>query len=449
MNKFDLIVVGAGTAGALAARTAAELGLKVGLLDSKTKSDVGDKVCGDAVGKYHFDRLGISPPQGEELAGDIRGVDIYSPDMQTVFRCESEGLYGFIINRREFGQRLLREALDAGAELFDKAQAVNLIMKDNFVKGVEVKSNNDKYDVFGGIIIDASGFLTVLRRQLPKDWGVEAEVDEEDVTACYREIRQLSSDVEDEDYCKIYMNPEAAPGGYYWIFPKGKDKVNVGLGVQMVKGFKNPKRQLYGYVINQPLFKDSKLLAGGGGVVPTRRSIGSMVGNGIMFVGDAACQPNPIHGGGIGPSMEAGKTASQVTSKAIEKGDVSSKGLWAYNVEFMKLYGAKAAGLDIFRIFLQKCGADDLNYGMKHRLVKEEDILKASIGEDLKLNITDAAQRVFRGLRKLPFLRALRTTAHNMKDIKSLYRNYPRQQDFDEWLGKVNVIVREMKSLTF
>ena len=448
MNRFDLVVVGAGTAGALAARTAAELGLKVGLLDRKAKDDIGDKVCGDGVGKHHFDNLRISPPRGEELAGDLRGVDIYSPDMQTVFRCEG-GLYGFIINRREFGQRLLREALDAGAELFDKTEAVNLIIKDNCVKGVEVKSDNSKYDVFGDVVIDASGFLTVLRRQLPRDWGVEAEVDEEDVIACYREIRQLTSDVEEGDYCKIYMNPEAAPGGYCWIFPKGNDKVNVGLGVQMIKGFKNPKRQLYDYILNRPLFKDSKLLTGGGGVVPTRRSISNMVGNGILFVGDAACQPNPIHGGGIGPSMEAGKMASQVASKAIEKGDVSSKGLWAYNVEFMKLYGAKAAGLDIFRIFLQKCGADALNYGMKHRLVKEEDILKASMGEDLKLNITDAAERVFRGLRKLKFLMALRATAKKMRDMKSLYRNYPRQQGFDEWLQKVNDVIKEMKSLTF
>jgi flavin-dependent dehydrogenase len=147
--------------------------------------------------------------------------------------------------------------------------------------------------------------------------------------------------------------------------------------------------------------------------------------------------------------MIAGKLAAQTVCRAIEDGDLSTEYLWSYNVEFMKWYGAKAAGLDIFRIFLQKCGDDELNYGMGNRLIREEDVLKASLGEDLKLNVTEKARRLFRGLRRMPFLKALDKTAKNMKRMKSLYMRYPQPREFDGWLREVNDIVREMEEMTF
>ncbi len=449
--KSDIIVVGAGTAGSMAARTAAELGFDVCLIDRKRRERIGDKVCGEAVGRNHFDKLGVSPPRGDELANKVMGVDVYSPDGQTVFRIRGKGLYGFMINRYEFGQRLLNEALDEGAELHDEALAEKLIMKEGNVIGVELrdKKRNEKLKVYGSVVIDACGFHDVLKKYIPSSWGIETEIRGEDVAACYREIRKLSEEVDEPEYIRIYLSQRASPGGYYWVFPKGRDLVNVGLGVQMKRGFPSPKEMLYKNVLSKPLFLHSKVLNGGGGLIPTRRPMNNMVGNGIMFVGDAAYQPNPVHGGGIGPSMIAGKLAAKVACKAIESGDLSMESLWSYNAEFMKWYGAKAAGLDMFRIFLQKCSDDELNYGMRNRLIKEEDVLKASLGEDLKLNVTEKVERLFRGLRKMSFLRALDKTAKNMKRMKTLYTRYPQPREFDGWLREVNRIVEDMEEMTF
>lgn len=85
--------------------------------------------------------------------------------------------------------------------------------------------------------------------------------------------------------------------------------------------------------------------------------------------------------------MTAGKLAAQVACKAIEEEEVTRENLWPYNVAFMGAYGAKAACLDIFRVFIQKSTDPDLNYAMEHRLTMEEDILRASMSEDLRLNI--------------------------------------------------------------
>ena len=450
MATYDLVVVGAGTAGSITARTAAEQGYKVCLLDQKRKEKIGEKACGEAIGKHHFDELKISQPKGDELANNIVGIDVFSPDLRTVFRIKGEGLHGFMINRLEFGQRLLNEALDRGAELYDQTTVLDPIIKDEYVIGVKARDHikNELLEIFGKVVIDASGIASILRRKMPTNWKVETDTRNKDIEVCYLEIRELSTDLEDSEYLKIYLSQEICPGGYYWIFPKSSNNVNVGAGIQMVNGFPNPKKQLYNYVFSQPLFKSSKIIKASGGLVSTRRPIDCMVGNGILFVGDAACQPNPIHGGGIGPSMIAGKVAARIAYEAIEEDDTSQRNLWSYNVEYMKGYGAKAAALDIFKTFLQKCEDDDLNYGMENRLVKEEDILHASLGEDLKLNITDKAKRMFRGIKRLSFLKALSETSKRMKEIKNLYKQYPRFEDYDLWVQRIRGIFSEMEKMT-
>jgi len=131
---------------------------------------------------------------------------------------------------------------------------------------------------------------------------------------------------------------------------------------------------------------------------------------------------------------------------AVRALDVSREGLWQYNVEYMKVYGAKQAGLDIFRLFLLKSiSNDDINYGMKYHLITEEDLFKVSIGEDLHLNITEKTRRAFRGLRKLTMLRQLRDAASLLKKMKAMYRNYPSPEGFEEWRKEVNEIMKDAR----
>ncbi|MEM2352136.1 MAG: FAD-dependent oxidoreductase, partial [Thermoproteota archaeon] len=75
MYRFDVIVVGAGTAGCMAAWTAAKAGLSVCLIDYKDYDSIGDKVCGDAIGKHHFDNFGLAYPRGDELERTIEEVE--------------------------------------------------------------------------------------------------------------------------------------------------------------------------------------------------------------------------------------------------------------------------------------------------------------------------------------------------------------------------------------
>ncbi|MEM2961316.1 MAG: geranylgeranyl reductase family protein, partial [Candidatus Bathyarchaeia archaeon] len=383
MSKgYEVVVVGAGSGGSTAAYNFAKEGFRVLLIDRKSRDKIGEKACGEAVGKHHFENLGISPPTDEEVASRILGIDIFSPDQRTVLRVKGTGLEGYILNRLAFGQRLLNDAVDMGCELLDRNVVTEPIVRNDGVVGVRCREigRSVMKEINSKLVVDASGVDAVTRKWLLSVLDAREQVLEEDMEVCYVELREVKQ-INEPEYLRIYLDQSISPGGYYWIFPKGKNVVNVGLGLQMRKGFPNPKANFEEYVLTQDLLKGSVKIKGGGGIVPTRRPLCSLVGNGLLLVGDSACMPNPIHGGGIGPSMIAGKLAAEVGSQALESGSTSIGDLWEYNVRYMSAYGAKAAGLDIFRIFLQKCSNEDLNYGLANRLIKEEDILKASMGE--------------------------------------------------------------------
>jgi len=446
LNRYDVIVVGAGTSGCMAAKTLASAGLNVCLIDRKEEQLIGDKVCGDAVGKHHFDNLGLAYPKGEELERDMLGVKIYSPDLKTAFLV-GEGLTGFIINRHLFGQRLLKDAIDSGAVLFDSTHVSEPIIKNGFVKGVLAGNlkTGSKTELRGKVTIDASGFSAVIRSKMPPEIGIDQTINKEDYVISYREIRELKEEIEEPQFFKMYLNQKVSQGGYYWIIPEGGTRVNVGLGVSAVENL-NPKSQLYEYVLSSIFFENSAVIHGGGGYVPVRKPLDSHVGNGIVVIGDAACQVNPISGGGIGPSMMGGKIAGDIITEALEKGEPNQESLWPINVRYMKTYGAKYAGLNVFRIFLQGLTNEDLNYGMRYRLIKEEDLLKIALGEDVHINVTDATQRIFKGLGRLSFLRRLYNMVKILKRVKMLYMDYPDLPiEMPKWKAKSEELFREAR----
>ncbi|MCJ7721313.1 geranylgeranyl reductase family protein [Candidatus Bathyarchaeota archaeon] len=450
MNKFDVIVVGAGTGGCLTAKTIAKAGLKVCMIDRKEKQNIGDKVCGDAIGKHHFDNLGIVHPSGAELDQTIKGIKVYSPDMETEVNVQGEGVHGYLINRLLFGQRLIKEAKAAGTTLIDSTVVTEPILKNGYVVGVQTKElkTGKNSEILAKVVVDASGHSAVLRKKLPAEMGIEKEVKDEDVEICYREIRELTEPIADPGFCKIFLDLQRVPGGYYWVFPKSATTVNVGLGVAMTKGFPNPKDLYNELILSMPLFKGSRVLTGGGGLVPTRKPISPMVANGIIIIGDAACQVNPIHGGGIGSSMMGGVKAAEIIIQALKKDDVSRETLWPYTGIFMKEYGAKQAGLDIFRMLLQGLSNEEMSYGMRHHLITDDDLLKASMGEDLKLNMTEKTGRLFKGLGSLSLLKKLNATAKLMKEIKELYKNYPSSPEgLEDWEAKTSQVFEKAKNL--
>ena len=452
MEKYDAIVVGAGTAGCLTAKTIAEKGLKVCIIEKKKREDIGEKICGDALGEHHLKTLGLEKPTGGELEAKIDGIKIFSPDENTVFTIADKDFVGYLLNRRLFGQWVLKKATDKGATLQDNMNFRSPIIEKGAVVGLSAKNmvTGKVSEMRSKVVIDASGYFGMVRKQLPAELGIDREIENQDVEACYREIRQLKQENENTNFCEIYLNQKASPGGYIWVFPKGGARVNVGLGILMRgKTYPNPKQQLYETAFKKPVFDGSLVLSAGSWFDPVRRPWDNMVGNGVMLVGDAASLVNPIHGGGIGPSMLSGYLAGQQIAEALSKGEPTKEALWGYNKKYIEIYGKKQGALDVFKMFLLSCSDEDLNYGMNEKLMTEDDVLKAGMGDDFHLNITETAKRVFRGLRRVGFLNKLRITVTMMKGLRAHYNTYPTSPEgFEPWrLQTVKLIEDARKKL--
>jgi digeranylgeranylglycerophospholipid reductase len=446
MEKYDTIIVGAGTGGTMAARTLASKGASVLLVDIKAKQSIGDKVCGDVVGEHHITELKLGHPDNGAFEYNVKGIRIYSPDEETVFTAADQEFMGFMLDRTLFGQWLLGKALDAGAELMDSTMFMDPILENGAVAGIIAKRGTEKIELRSKVVIDASGFHGVIRKKLPQ-MGFEKNIANEDIELCYREIRKVKKMPEDSNYCEIYLNQEKTPGGYAWIFPTSENRINAGLGVYMEGNFPSPKDLFFKHVATRPIFEGSETIKMGGGFDPTRRPLDQLVGDGVMLIGDSASLVNPIHGGGIGPSMKSGVFAGEAILDSLNTNDFSMAGLWSYAHHFMTNYGLKQASLDIFRRFLIATDNTDIDYGMKYGLLKEDDLMAAGYGEEFEINITDVASRVFRGIQRMGLLNKLRLTHSMMKQIKAHYLDYPETpNDFDAWKTKTVSIIDEARS---
>ncbi|MCX8162139.1 MAG: NAD(P)/FAD-dependent oxidoreductase [Candidatus Bathyarchaeota archaeon] len=437
---YDVVVVGAGTGGCSTALFAARQGLKVCIVDVKKESDIGRKVCGDAIGKHHFDNLGLPYPW-DAIINEVKGMRVHSPNRSTVFEIVGEGVSGFMLRRHRFGQNLLREALNRGVELYDSTRALKPILDGGAVVGVIGERGGVRVEFKGRVTVDASGVIAVLRRNIPEELLPERFVKPEDIQVAYREVRTIGEGYDEYSYGDIYLSRAYAPGGYAWIFPRSDGTVNVGVGIQCKRGYPNPRTLLYKFLDSVRCVGDT-VIDSGGGLVPTRRPLVSLVADGFMLVGDSACQVNPIHGGGIGPSMYAGKLAAEAIVEAYDRGLFTAEGLWSYNVRYMRSYGAKQAALDILRRFLQDISDEDIDYGMSARLLSEDDILKASMYGTLKVKTLEKVKRFIRGSGRLKLLLRLRRISVAMNEVRRLYERFPRNiGEFRRWLYEARSIL--------
>jgi flavin-dependent dehydrogenase len=235
-----------------------------------------------------------------------------------------------------------------------------------------------------------------------------------------------------------------APKGYAWIFPKGIQEVNAGVGVTGGNGRGSPKNNFEKFKKVYPLLFGSTGKGGHGGAVPVRRPLMSLVANGVAFVGDAALQVNPIHGGGIGPGMRAGIILGEVAKEAIARRNLSAEGLWPYNTRYLANFGRRLASLEIFRRLLQSVSDEELNFGFEKRILKSKDLMSANRGDGLSLSAFEKLRRVKRGISKIGLLRKVQKASKLMKKINKAYAGYPlKSSNLDSWNLKILAILNE------
>jgi digeranylgeranylglycerophospholipid reductase len=455
MSTYDVIIFGAGSAGATTAIRAVQKGLKVLLVDKKVKSLIGKKTCGDAVANSHInlvqEKTGFPTPKGDEVKLIVKGLAIHPPNRKNPFRFQDDDSAGYILDRHLFGQRLLNYALDAGVELLSEYKFANFIVENEKIKGAVIRNTNTKEtkEVFASVIVDATGANAAVRRKLPKSlqkW-MEMDIDPVDMGYAYRKIIDLQegSAIDDAEYIHLYFIQTIARGGYAWVFPRGPHSANVGLG--------GPKSVTSGlpekyedFVATFPEFTNPTILHAAGAHVPIRRPMNSFVTDNFAVVGDSAFQVNPLHGGGIGDNMEAGIILADTIAEAKEKDDFSEKALWQYNTRYNKKIGAGHASLDIFRLVAFNMPNRVVNNIISRGILSNEELIAAIAGK-LEMSFLTILSKAIRSVDMLPSMLKIQKMTKKMNEIKDLYENqYPKTPDgIPTWLNEVEKLYKDLK----
>lgn len=326
-QRYDVIVVGGGPAGSMCAWKAAEAGMSVLLLEKDR--EIGMPVrCGEGTSLKELTRF--LPIDERWISQRTKRLNMVAPDGTKVL-INTEDL-GCVLDRRLFDRELARRAGETGAEIWTRAYVCGLEMSDNTMTGVQVVRQGQQQSIRARIVVGADGVESRVGRMA----GIKTHVAPKDMDVCYQ-MTLANVDV-DQDSCEMYFGSEVAPGGYAWIFPKGNRSANVGMGISGDNG-KNGSALKYFRQFVASHFDSYTVLnevAGGVPCVPTLKQI---TAPGLMLVGDAARQVNPLTGGGIISAMTAGQIAGEVAAAAIRKGDVSMEGLKAYPERWDKAGG--------------------------------------------------------------------------------------------------------------
>jgi digeranylgeranylglycerophospholipid reductase len=308
-NQYDLIVVGAGPAGSMAARFAAEQGVSVLMLEKDR--DVGYPVrCGEAISKAGVEEF-IEPDE-KWITAHINKFLFIAPDNTEVklqFDTEQEG---YVLERRIFDYELAKTAVKEGAQILTRAYVNGLLIDDDKVAGVKYEHNGEQKELKAKIVIAADGVESRVGR-----WaGLTTHIDFRDMECCTQITAAEISIAQDTLY--FYFGKDVAPEGYFWIFPKGENIANIGLGVSGMIG-RNFSAKSFLNNFMEKNYPDASVLTTIAGGVPSAITLDKISAPGIALVGDAARQVNPLSGGGIASGMIGASIAGRIAGEAIKR----------------------------------------------------------------------------------------------------------------------------------
>ncbi|MHA1504903.1 MAG: geranylgeranyl reductase family protein [Candidatus Heimdallarchaeota archaeon] len=425
-KQYDVIIIGAGTAGCLAAHTAVTSGLeKVAIIDRKPEKLIGNKICGDGIGINHLEnlqKLGFPIKEDNIIANQIQTARLISPDKEKEFTLPIQGKLA-IINRYTFGQTLLKEAVNEGAQLFDDCMFKTFEYENNQTKVTMVDKKGKASTIIAPLIIDSSGINSRIREEM----GIfddYAKLRDDEQYYCYREVTKIPNPSDTYTDSAIFeFNYKLTRGGYIWFFDRGNNEFNMGTGIpkSWIKQF-SPKDIYFKHMHNR--FSKIETLDSGGGFVPTRHPIPSHVKNNIILTGDAGLIVNPLHGGGLSPSLTTGYFAGKLAAELVPNEKLTEEDLWSYNTQIMQRYGLRYSLLDLYRILLQNIPDDELSKAFLEEYLPLGMIFYAR-EYDLLLSLSRELGQVWKEVPNKRF----QLLAQAIEDVNNINSIYPETPD--------------------
>ncbi len=364
-RRFDVVVVGAGPAGAHAAGRFARSGRSVALIDRRPMHESGAHWHNGVV-PWQFAEAGVAPPVPSATSPGARVNRMFGPDGTPAAVLEDGPTVR--ADMAALGASLRAIAVGAGVEMIDRVAVTDGGVDDHGrLRWVDIEPSvgtGAGVRLEADLFVDAAGRAGVLRRHVPMlaRWCPRVTGPQ----LCSATDAELT--VADPAGAAAFLDAHgAAPGDAVSILGNAggwstwQIRVSAGLDRAAI---------LVGCVANGRYGTGPKLLADlraretwlgdvvevGSGVIPLRRPYARFTAPGIALIGDAACQVFPAHASGIGSGLLAARMLVDAAADASDCGDEAV--LWGYQHAFQSRFGGLFAAYDAFRRMSTELGTD-------------------------------------------------------------------------------------------
>jgi len=305
-QDYDVLVIGAGPAGLMAARKVACEGYSVLMLEKER--DLGIKPCAEAISESDIAAAEI-PASSQFVTNNIDGAYVYPPDESQSTKIMGKG---YVLNKPLFLYALASKAVSQGAELFMQGEVREIVLENGRAVAVKYKHKGQMLQTSFKILIGADGTGSITSRSC----GFERS--EYQVIPTIQYV-MVNCNIPEKGLIRLYFGDDVAPKGYAWIFAKNEYAANVGIGT-----LGSPtKLYLDKFIRNHPaIFGNAAIIKEGAGLVPVGGRIQTVKEN-VMLCGDSAGQVVPVTGAGIGTSMTAGRIAGETAVLTLKADDMS------------------------------------------------------------------------------------------------------------------------------
>ncbi|GEO02636.1 geranylgeranyl hydrogenase BchP [Adhaeribacter aerolatus] len=340
-QKFDVLIVGAGPAGAACAIKLANTGLAVALLDKATFPR--DKTCGDALSVDVVNQLAmLSDKLATEfsaLAAKVPsyGVKIFAPNHQHVdipFFHKNQKSCGYICQRLDFDNLLFQHLKEyKNIQVIENCTVEQVLPQAD---GLLAKTNRGEFTA--NIIVGADGAHSVVAKHLGP-----IKVEKDHYSAGLRVYYEGVTSFHDDNYIELHFFKDILPG-YLWVFPLPDNKANVGIGVlsEVVSEKKLNLKEVLQKLLQttpnlQERFKDARPLETVKGYgLPLGSKPRNISGERFLLTGDAASLIDPFSGEGIGNAIRSGRVAAEHILNCFEHQNFSAEFNRAYDKEIYR-----------------------------------------------------------------------------------------------------------------
>ncbi|MDR3215805.1 MAG: FAD-binding protein [Clostridiaceae bacterium] len=443
-SKYDVLVVGSGTAGIYFARNMAEQGYKVLVIDAATEEKLGNRLNIFHTDKERFASYGVPEPKpgDEDYVTEFDYGTYYSPSSKYVKRAD----YPFTVALLPpFLRRMRKWAKDSGVEFLYEAAFQNFIYGDDGrINGAEVLIDGEVVKIGARLVADCSGIPAVARRKLKKGVKVEDfEVSPRDkfyVVLRYVRLKNPERDkvvrAEHWAYYKGWMAPSETP-----------DTIVLGTGANLSYEYAETCFERFAAAVK---FPEHEFIRTERGVTPYRRAPYSLVADGFVCLGDAACMTKSYTGEGITSGWVGCRIAAEVAGVAMKNGAYPTESaLWNINVKYNSTQAADFAYIMATLINAVECTADEMEYEFKKDIVfTTKALTRMNRRFNAEMPLDEIIGLVFKVLGGVLTGKISMASVKNLLrgimyagKLKSHYKKFPQNPDkFDAWKKKADIL---------